>query len=51
MQRLTEKQRRVLDTVVGFWKREERPPTTRELADELGCHVKTVYQYIIALEA
>ncbi len=51
MQGLTRKQRRVLDTVVDLWRREDRPPTTRELADELGCHVKTVYQYVIALEA
>jgi len=50
MQGLTRKQRRVLDTVIDFWRREERPPTTRELADKLGCHVKTVYQYIVVLE-
>jgi len=50
MQRLTEKQRRVLDTVIDFWERQERPPTTRELADKLGCHVKTIYQYIVVLE-
>jgi len=51
LQGLTRKQRRVLDTLVDFWEHEDRPPTTRELADELGCHVKTIYQYVITLEA
>lgn len=50
MQRLTEQQRRVLDTIIDFWEREERTPTTRELAEKLSCHVKTVYQYIVVLE-
>lgn len=50
MKSLTEKQRRVLDVITRFWEHHERPPTTRELADELGCHVKTVYQYIVVLE-
>ncbi len=50
MERLTERQKRVLRTIVRFVEREERPPTTRELAEELGCHVKTVYQYILVLE-
>jgi len=50
MQPLTHRQRRALDTIIAFVEREERPPTTRELASELGCHVKTVYQYIVALE-
>ncbi|UCD56760.1 MAG: repressor LexA [Candidatus Hydrogenedentota bacterium] len=47
---LTERQEDVLEVVVRFFEREERPPTTRELAEELRCHVKTVYQYILVLE-
>lgn len=50
MKELTERQRRVLDTINAFFEREDRPPTTRELADELSRHVKTVYQYILVLE-
>ena len=50
MKALTERQQRVLRTILRFLEREDRPPTTRELAEELGCHVKTVYQYILALE-
>ena len=50
MRPLTDRQGRVLRTIVGFLEREERPPTTRELAGLLRCHVKTVYQYILALE-
>jgi len=50
MEELTERQERVLRTIVRFVEAEERPPTTRELARRLGCHVKTVYQYILALE-
>jgi len=50
MEALTDRQERVLRVILRFHEREERPPTTRELAGELRCHVKTVYQYIIALE-
>jgi len=50
MQPLTQRQERVLRTILRFFEKEDRPPTTRELAELLGCHVKTVYQYILALE-
>ena len=50
MRPLTKKQQRVLRTIARFSDKEERPPTTRELAAILRCHVKTVYQYILALE-
>ena len=50
MDSLTERQERVLRRIVDFAAREERPPTTRELAADLGCHPKTVYQYVLALE-
>ena len=50
MEPYTKGQGRVLDAVIDFFDRHDRPPTTRELADKLGCHVKTVYQYILALE-
>ena len=50
MEPLTERQERVLRTIVRFIEAEERPPTNRELAKRLGCHVKTVYQYLLALE-
>ena len=46
MESLTKRQERVLRTILKFLEDEERPPTTRELADLLGCHVKTIYQYI-----
>jgi repressor LexA len=48
--KLTERQGRVLRTILRLSEREDRPPTTRELAEELGCHVKTVYQYLLTLE-
>ena len=50
MNDLTEKQERAIRAIVKFFRREERPPTTRELAQELKVHVKTVYQYLMALE-
>ena len=50
MEAVTERQERVLRVLVGFIEDHDRPPTTRELARALGCHVKTVYQYILALE-
>ena len=50
MDPLTPRQERVLNTILRFLDAEDRPPTTRELASKLGCHVKTVYQYILALE-
>ena len=50
MEPLTTRQERVLDTILRFLDAEDRPPTTRELASTLSCHVKTVYQYILALE-
>jgi len=50
MNTLTERQERLLRVILSFYEREERPPTTRELAGELRCHVKTVYQYILVLE-
>jgi repressor LexA len=50
MGRLTERQMSVIRTIVSFFQREERPPTTRELAQDLKCHVKTVYQHLLALE-
>ena len=50
VEKLTERQDRVLQAILRLTEREERPPTTRELAGALGCHVKTVYQYLLALE-
>ena len=50
MQALTEKQRKVLKEIVDFFRREHRPPTTRELASLVHVHIKTVYQYLKALE-
>jgi len=50
MEALTKRQQRVLRTILKFFEDEDRPPTTRELAELLGCHVKTVYQYILVLE-
>jgi len=50
MKVLTDKQERVLQTILRFLEREDRPPTTRELARLLGRHVKTVYQHLLALE-
>jgi len=47
---LTPKQRRVLDAILRFAESEERTPSTRELAAELRCHVKTVYQYLLVLK-
>ncbi len=47
---LTERQEHVLKVILRFFEREDRPPTTRELAEELHCHVKTIYQYILVLE-
>ena len=50
MEALTKRQEHVLQVILRFVKDESRPPTTRELAEELRCHVKTVYQYIMVLE-
>ena len=50
MEPYTEGQGRVLQAIIDFFDRHDRPPTTRELAEKLHCHVKTVYQYILALE-
>ena len=50
MEPLTEGQERVMRTILAFLGEEERPPTNRELAGRLGCHIKTVYQYLLALE-
>lgn len=50
MDNLTPKQKSVFELIQSFFEREERPPTTRELAVELNCHVKTVYQYLQALD-
>ena len=50
MESLTERQRQVLETVLRFLDREDRPPTVRELGGLLGRHPKTVYQHILALE-
>ncbi len=50
MELLTQKQDRVLRTILRFLAREDRPPTTRELARLLGRHVKTVYQHLLVLE-
>ena len=50
MERLTRRQERVLRVILRFFEDEDRPPTTRELGGKLGCHVKTVYQYVLALE-
>ena len=50
MEPLTERQERVLREIVRFLDAEERPPTNRELAARLDCHIKTVYQYLLALE-
>jgi len=50
MEPLTRGQERVLKAILQFFEDEDRPPTTRELAELLRCHVKTVYQYILVLE-
>ncbi len=50
MESLTERQRQVLETILSFLDREDRPPTVRELGGLLGRHPKTVYQHILALE-
>ena len=50
MNTLTKRQEHVLKVILRFFEREDRPPTNRELAEELHCHVKTVYQYILILE-
>ena len=50
MKPMTERQERVVRTIMRFFDERDRPPTTRELAARLGCHIKTVYQYILALE-
>jgi len=50
METLTDRQRRVLEAILHFMETEERPPSTRELATQLGCHVKTVWQYLSILE-
>ena len=47
---MTKRQERVLRMILKFFEDEERPPTTRELAELLRCHVKTVYQYVLVLE-
>jgi repressor LexA len=47
---LTGRQERVLWVILSLFEKEGRPPTTRELAAELRCHVKTVYQYVLILE-
>ena len=51
MQPLTQRQHKALEAIVRFVQAEDRPPTMRELAARLRRHVKTVYQYILALEA
>jgi len=50
MEPLTEGQERVLREILRFLDAEDRPPTNRELAARLGCHIKTVYQYLLTLE-
>jgi len=50
MEPYTEGQGRVLQAIIDFFDRHDRPPSTRELAEKLHCHVKTIYQYILALE-
>jgi repressor LexA len=50
MQTLTSGQQGALEAILRFLETEERPPTTRELAAQLGCHVKTVWQYLSVLE-
>jgi repressor LexA len=50
MRVMTERQKHVLHVILEFFEREERPPTTRELAEKLDCHIKTVYQYVLVLE-
>ena len=50
MEPLTQRQQQVLDLILDFQEREDRPPTSRELARRLGKHVKTVYQYLLVLE-
>jgi len=50
MEPYTRGQGRVLQAIIDFFDKHDRPPTTRELAAKLRCHVKTVYQYILALE-
>jgi len=50
MTNLTDKQKEVFQTISRFFEEENRPPTTRELAGLLGKHIKTIYQYVQALE-
>ena len=50
MEALTKRQRHALEAISRLSRKEARPPTTRELSQELHCHVKTVYQYIVILE-
>jgi len=50
MEPLTKRQERALKAILKFFDDEDRPPTIRELAELLRCHVKTVYQYILVLE-
>jgi len=50
MESLTERKQQVLETILRFFEKEDRPPTTRELARLLGRHVKTVYQHLLVLE-
>ncbi len=50
MDNLTNKQKKVFKLIQTFFEREKRSPTTRELAAELNCHIKTVYQYLQVLD-
>jgi len=50
MRTLTKRQQEVLGVIAEFYKQEQRPPTIRELAGRLACHIKTVYQHLLALE-
>jgi repressor LexA len=47
---LTEKQRLVLESISRFLQQEQRPPTHREMAENIGKNTKTIYQHIVALE-
>jgi len=47
---LTQRQEKVLEGLLYLSRREERPPTTRELGDVLAMSTKTVYQYLLTLE-
>jgi repressor LexA len=50
MKTMTDRQRRVLEAILRFVQIEERPPSTRELAAQLSCHVKTIWQHLSVLE-